>query len=312
MNTLTTNTPHALAASSTITFSPEQVDLIKRTICVGGTDDELALFLGQCQRTGLDPFSRQIYAIKRYDFAKKENVMGIQCGIDGFRLIADRHRNDEGVRDYCGQVGPHWCGKDGIWKEAWVHDVPPVAARVGILRMGFPDPVYGVAHYGEYVQTNRDGVPNGMWKSMPASQLAKCAEALALRKTFPNDLSGIYTSDEMGQADRDDGLDKSKAVKQPDPPKKNAATPLYISRIKAMELAARATDAGFTDDQIFAGLGDNPERVTPMQAKLFFALVEAEEKAAASRAENAQGEAGAQDAAVSQDEGTATANGELF
>lgn len=176
---------------NSLRLSESQLDLLKRTYAKGTTDDEFALFLAVADRTGLDPFARQIYCIKRRvrDGNEWKEVAQTQVGIDGFRLIAERSHN------YAGQLGPYWCGPDGQWVDVWLQPEAPAAARVGVLRKDWKQPVWGVAKYDSFVQTVADNkgnrVPNHMWATMPDNQLAKCAEAQALRKAFPQELSAL-------------------------------------------------------------------------------------------------------------------------
>ena len=188
------------------TWTPQQLATLEQLGVAGASEGDLAVFFHQSVRTGLDPFAKQLYMIARKDRA---NVNGqwvdvlkwtIQTGIDGYRLVARR------AADRAGQQLTYddtlWCGPDGVWRDVWLQPQAPLAAKVVVYRGA--ERFSAVAHWPEYVQTKRtaDGdVPNSMWARMGRNQLAKCAEALALRKAFPQDLSGIYTDDEMGQAD---------------------------------------------------------------------------------------------------------------
>lgn len=163
-------------------FSNQDIELVRKTIAKDATNDEFKLFLQICQRTQLDPFARQIFLVRR------GGVSQTSLSIDGFRLVAER------TGRYEGQSGPYWCGEDGQWSDVWLKAEPPQAAKVGVYRTGFREAVYAVANFSAY----NAGSP--IWKKMPALMLAKCAESLALRRAFPMELSGLYTTDEMEQA----------------------------------------------------------------------------------------------------------------
>lgn len=177
-------------------FTPEEIALIHRTFMDGASKDDVALFVATCERTGLDPFARQIMASSRNTNkdGKWVTIWTWLVTIDGLRKIAV----DSG--DYEGQEGPWWCGQDGVWSEVWTKPTPCFAAKVVVHRKGFRTGLSGIAKYESYVQKKKDGNPNNVWNNLGDHMTAKCAEALALRRAYPNEMAGLYTSDEMAQA----------------------------------------------------------------------------------------------------------------
>lgn len=184
-------------------FTTQQLATLRQIGVEKASEGDLAVFFHHCQRTGLDPFAKQIYMVGRWDNRAGAMKYVIQTGIDGYRLIAERTGT--------------YAGSDETWQE---QNGRLVSATVTVRKVvagqvcGFT----ATARLEEYVQTGKDGKPMGLWAKMPHRMLAKCAEALALRKAFPQDLSGIYTAEEMSQADSQDAPpQRVEAVRDADP-----------------------------------------------------------------------------------------------
>lgn len=183
-------------------FTPQQVAALHQIGVENATDGDLAVFFHQAQKRGLDPFTRQIYMIGRRskdprtgEWVTKQTI---QTGIDGFRLIArraaDLRHEPLSIDDTL------WADPNGKWHDVWIWPEPPQAAKTTV-RIGGGS-FSGVATLHDYCPiSGKTGKPTGQWGKMPAVMLAKCSEALALRKAFPEDLAGLYTGDEMAQAD---------------------------------------------------------------------------------------------------------------
>jgi phage recombination protein Bet len=213
-------------------FSREQLELLKTSFGSPLSAGELSYFVEVCKRTGLDPFRKQIYAIKR------GGRMTIQTGIDGFRTIASR----SGI--YEGQAPTQWCGKDGVWRDVWLEPGPPAAARVGVYRRGFREPLYAVARFASYAQ-------EAQWKSMPDVMIAKCAEALALRRAFPEDVSGLYVHEEMQQADNDQDVpDRRPPLPVPDAAPQRVGTTAADSRERPALTPTHDPETGEIDGDV--------------------------------------------------------------
>ncbi|MCV7708679.1 phage recombination protein Bet [Micrococcus luteus] len=183
-----TNTALTIAEDQT-GFTDQQIAALRQIGLGANTQADVEVFFHQAKRSGLDPFRREIYMITRK--TKNGPKATIQTGIDGFYKIADRVTRQTGGT--WGIPETLWCGPDGQWRDVWLERTPPAAAKVTVERNG--SRFTTVATSAEY----NAGSP--MWQKMPARMIAKCAEALAIRRAFPDDLSGLYTSEEMAQAD---------------------------------------------------------------------------------------------------------------
>lgn len=187
-----------------VTFTDEQLRIIRDICAPGCSDDEFVIFLHHCGRTGLDPLSKQIYGIMRWNSREKRKVLTIMTSIDGYRVIASRTQQHAGTDDAIFTI-------DASGR--------PTVASVTVYRVvrGVRCPFTASARWEEYVPEDDNGKPAGLWGKMPKLMLSKCAESLALRKAFPEALSGVYTEDEMAQAEN------APVEKKPVPPAKAPA-----------------------------------------------------------------------------------------
>ncbi|HVI10513.1 MAG TPA: phage recombination protein Bet [Candidatus Binatia bacterium] len=176
----------------------DQIELIKRTIAKGASDEELALFLAVARRHRLDPFTRQLHLVPRWDKhlvnadgSKGGYVRIIQIGIDGYRQMASRYPDFGSISDAeYGEIRE--IAKTGIKAPEW--------ARIRVYKKGLAEPSVGTAYWPEFMPNHLLNEPGAfLWKRMPKHMLAKCAEALALRKAYP-DLADIYTKEELTAA----------------------------------------------------------------------------------------------------------------
>lgn len=231
-------------------WTPEQGQALLEMFNLGSAPHAvIRSYFHVCQTTGLDPFKRQIHLIER------QGKFTPQTSIDGFRIIRDRSGVYDGDETF-------WCGDDGVWTDAWLRAEPPTAAKFVLYVKGRSKPVTAVARWSEYVQTKSNGDITKMWQRMAAHMLAKVAEALAIRKAFPDDTGGLYTDDEMAQAtvihedgsvshggrERSPGL-LDVGLETPPEPQRQAAPPQQAAPGAFMD-AAPADDPNVEDAQV--------------------------------------------------------------
>jgi phage recombination protein Bet len=140
---------------------------LKETVARDLTDSEFRLFAEHCKGTGLNPFKKEVWAIKA------GGRLQIMTGVNGYLAIANNH--------------PQY---DGMTVEV-DNDEKPTKAVCKVYRKDRKHPAEGVALMREY------GKDTPIWRQMPRVMLTKVAKSIAIREAFPQELNGTYTAEEM-------------------------------------------------------------------------------------------------------------------
>ncbi|QRK08347.1 phage recombination protein Bet [Archangium violaceum] len=193
---------HNKAETASGQWSSERVELIKRTICPKGIgEDEFALFIEQCKRSGLDPLLKEAFCVARrqnagnrerpnwvtrYEFQPSEAGMLARAerfpdfkGIQASAVYAeDEIIVDQGKGEVVHRFNP--AKRKGSLVGAWARVV-----REGKL------PVVVWLDFAGYVQQTP------LWAKIPTTMIEKCARVAALRKAYPEAFGGLYVREEM-------------------------------------------------------------------------------------------------------------------
>ena len=179
-----------------INVTPDQMDLIKRTVANGATGEELALFLYDCKWRGVHPLSKKLY------FSKRSGKYTPMVAIDFLRELA--HETGECV---------------GISKAVFIGTPgkPDFTAEVTVKRL-IKGVVAEFAHEARWEEYCPPKGQDHVWAKMPYNQLGKCAEAGAIRKGFAGGrIAGLYIKEEFDQ-EREPTMNLGAAMVQDFPP----------------------------------------------------------------------------------------------
>lgn len=197
-------------------FTEKELAAIRSEYCKGATDAQFDLFVSECKARSLRPGVHLVFQLRRakeydptvgaYVYVQKPYWI---TTIAALRLIAQR------TGDYLGQ-GPEeyiYLDKDGnpsIKSEVpLAHEDPaqrpltrePWVARATVYRKGFTQPMIGMARFEAYatVVVPKEGTPylSETWRKRGSEQLFKCAEALALRRAYPEEMAGLLLQEEL-------------------------------------------------------------------------------------------------------------------
>jgi phage recombination protein Bet len=187
--------PRALAMAE-----DELIPVLRSSLYPGAKDESIKLVIGYCRAAGLDPLQKPVHIVPMLVATGKKNDRGyddkewrdvVMPGIGLYRVQAARTGALAGIDEpefggdvpmpgVPGQTVPEWCRVT-------------VYRLIGPLRVAFTAREYWAENYA--TKGRDSAAPNAMWQRRPRGQLAKCAEAQALRKAFP-ELGSQPTADE--------------------------------------------------------------------------------------------------------------------
>lgn len=187
-----------------VSFTPAQLQIIKTSVAPGLIGHEFDLFIEQARLYGLSPIKKQIYGIIYMRRVKNdatnawesERQLTLITSIQGLRTIAARtgkYRPDDRATRYtkAEKTPANPAGIESAEVTVYTQD-----------SSGEWYPAIGVADWDEFAPIHgKKGTPTGKWGDMPKLMLAKCAEAQALRRAFPDDIGSLYEQSEMDQAE---------------------------------------------------------------------------------------------------------------
>lgn len=159
------------------------------------TDQEVVMFMSLCKYQKLNPFLKEAYLIK---FGNSPAT--IVTGKDVFTKRAKRNPNYAGK-----QAGIIVEKEDGTIEEREgsmaLEGEKIVGGWAKIYIKGYEKPEYASVSFDEYAGRKSDGTLNSQWKSKPATMIRKVAVVQALREAFPEDFGGLYSEEELSQAE---------------------------------------------------------------------------------------------------------------
>jgi phage recombination protein Bet len=183
------------------------INVLSNSLYPGASRGSIELVLGYCQAAGLDPLQKPVHIVPMYDSKAGKMRDVVMPGINLYRIQASRSGECAGVSEP--EFGPDVV--DAVVGGALI--TYPQWCRVTVKRMmpngmivDFTAKELWIENYAQKGGKEKSTAPNAMWTKRPYGQIAKCAEAQAFRKAFP-ELASAYTAEEMeGKPMMDQGL----------------------------------------------------------------------------------------------------------